>query len=653
TLPNQMPVSGYEGQGLVNSFFRGDGTTGTLLSPEFAVSRRYVSFLIGGGGFPGKTCMELLVEGKVVRSATGPNTQSGGSERLEPQYWDVAEFAGRPARLRIVDDATGGWGHINVDQIVLTDSRPAVPLANASRELQLRQRYLVLPVKNGAPKRRMSLVVDGRTAREFEIELADGAPDFRVFLDLAPFRGKTGVLRVDRLPEGSGALQAVMQADEPPGAEGLYQEARRPQFHFTSRRGWLNDPNGLVYSAGEWHLFYQHNPYGWEWGNMHWGHAVSRDLVHWRELPIALYPRQFGDWAFSGSAVVDRENTSGFRRGGGELLVAAYTSTGRGECIVYSNDRGRTWTEFAGNPVVAHEGRDPRLLWHAPSRRWVMAVYDEQGEKRYIAFYTSPDLKRWQYESRIEGFFECPELFELPVDGSDRLRKWVLHAADGKYVLGTFDGKEFHPEGGKHQLWWGNFYASQTWSSAPGGRRVQIGWGQGISFPGMPFNQQMTVPVELRLATTDAGVRLLAEPVRELRKLRRRERAWKGLTLPPGENPLKGLSGELWEIRSEWEPGDAQSFGFMVRGIPVTYDAARHELTAGRVTAPVELEKGALRLQVLVDRGSIEVFANGGRVAISTAIAPAEGERGLEALARGGRARLRSLNVAELASAGR
>ena len=216
---------------------------------------------------------------------------------------------------------------------------------------------------------------------------------------------------------------------------------------------------------------------------MHWGHAVSRDLVHWTELPIALYPSEYGDWCFSGSGVVDRRNTSGFGSATRRPLVAAFTSTARGECIVFSNDRGRTWTEYEGNPVVRHAGRDPRLLWHEPTKRWVMAVYDETAGARSIAFHSSPDLKKWSFESRIDGFFECPELFELAVGGDACSRLWVLYGADGEYRLGNFDGHRFTPETGKLRLWHGNFYASQTFSDTPDGRRIQIGWGKASRFP--------------------------------------------------------------------------------------------------------------------------------------------------------------------------
>ena len=321
--------------------------------------------------------------------------------------------------------------------------------AEEVRELVLQSKYLNLPVKNGVAKRRMSLAIDGRIVREFEIELAEGEPDFWVFLDVSMFRGKTASLRVTSSGQDSGALRAIVPSDTIQGAEDLYREKHRPQFHFSSRRGWNNDSNGLVFYQGEYHLYYQHNPYGWNWGNMHWGHAVSTDLVHWQELPIALYPQKFGDWCFSGSAVVDADNTAGFKTGREDVIVAAYTSTGRGECIAYSNDRGRTFTDYPGNPVVKHKGRDPKVIWYTPGRHWVMAVYDERDKSRGIAFYTSPNLKDWQFRSRIDGFYECPELFELPVDGDRNNKRWIVHAGDGNYVVGRFDGKTFTAESGQ------------------------------------------------------------------------------------------------------------------------------------------------------------------------------------------------------------
>ncbi|HVU90037.1 MAG TPA: glycoside hydrolase family 32 protein [Pirellulales bacterium] len=669
TLANQMAVSGYEGKGLVNSYLGGDGTQGTLTSPPFKIERRYINFLVGGGHHPTETCIDLLVDGRVVDSATGP-AAGGGNEHLEWHTFDVRQLADKEAVIQLVDRNTGGWGHVLVDQITQSDERLAAE--PAMRELPITARYLNLPVRTGAAPRHVRLEVEGRTVRELDVELADaikpegksvaaplamrprirpGALSLWAPVDLNEYRGKTLRIEVAALPKESQALELASLDDEPRVLAPVYHEKLRPQFHFTSRRGWLNDPNGLVYVAGKWHLFYQHNPYGWHWGNMHWGHAVSDDLIAWHELPLALTPHRYGDWCFSGSAVVDAENTSGFKKGDGDLLVLAYTSTGRGECIAYSNDEGLTWTEFEGNPVVRHQGRDPRLLGHAPSNRWVMAVYDETDGKRWIAFYTSADLKVWEFASRIEGFFECPDLFEIASDDDESLSRWVLHAADGKYVLGKFDGRVFTPETEKQQLWHGNFYAAQTYSNAPDGRRVQIGWAQGIAFPDMPFNQQMTIPVDLLLRATPAGPRLFAWPVDESESLRSMLHAFADIRVAPDENPLEDTSGELFDIEAEIDLGDVQECGFVIRGAPVTYNVERHEIACGAQKAPLAAEDNVIRLRLLADRGSIELFGNGGQMALSAAATLEADNRKLEFFVRGGRARVRSLTVYELRSA--
>ena len=484
----------------------------------------------------------------------------------------------------------------------------------ATRELVVEKPFLNLPVKNHAPKHRVKLLVDGQVAREFEIELAERDPDFWVFLDLAPFQGKRAVIQVDGLAPDSTSLSAIEQSDRIKGREDLYREALRPQFHFSSRRGWNNDPNGLVYYRGEYHLFYQHNPYGWDWGNMHWGHAVSADLVHWQELPIAIYPRQFDDWVFSGSAVVDGANTAGFKTGREAPLVAAYTSTGRGECIAYSNDRGRTWTDFSGDPVVRHQGRDPRLLWHSPTKRWVMAVYDELDGKRWIALYTSTDLKQWKFESRVEGFFECPDFFELPVDGKPARKLWVLTAGSSEYMLGTFDGHQFTPQTPKLPGHRGNaFYAAQTYSDIPArdGRRIQIGWGQ-VATPGMPFNQMMMFPCELTLRSTADGPRLCFQPVKELKSLHAARHAWSRLDLASGTNPLAGIHGDLFDLRAQFTVGHTGEVRLVIRGVPVVYDAAKQELACHDRRNTLPPLNGKVRLQLLVDRTSLEIFGNDG-----------------------------------------
>ncbi|NLX54264.1 MAG: 2,6-beta-D-fructofuranosidase [Planctomycetaceae bacterium] len=658
TLPNQMDVSGYEGQGLVNSYFKGDNATGTLTSPPLTIQRRYINFLLGGGRYPGETCINLLVDGQVVRTATGPNDRPGGTERLDWYTWDVQDLVGQQAVIQIVDQRQGGWGHINVDQLVQSNrKRQAEP---QSRRLVMAQRYLHLPVRNGAAVVRMKVTVGNTIVDDFDIELAPGAPSFWAFLDMAQYQGQEAVIEVDRLPGDSQGLAQVRQDDAIPGAATLYQEKYRPQFHFSPCVGWNNDPNGLVFYKGEWHLYFQHNPYGWNWGNMHWGHAVSTDLVHWTQLPIAIYPHQFGDWAFSGGAVVDRDNTAGFKSGTEDVIVASYTSTGRGEVIAYSNDRGRTFADYEGNPVVKHQGRDPKIIWYEPGQHWVMAVYDEEGAgdqlQQRIAFYTSTDLKSWTLQSKLDRYFECPEIFELPVDGNSQNTRWVVYAADGAYQLGRFDGKTFTPDQPeKTRFNWGNcFYASQTYSNVPpeDGRRIQIAWGQ-IGHPDMPFNQQMNFPVELTLRTTEEGVRLCANPVREVSRLHGKSFALERIMLTDGANPLAGKRGELLHIQAVLEPGDAQQVVLDLRGAQIVYDAAAQTLSCRDKQAPLPAVDGCVQLEILVDRLSIEIFGNGGRIYMPMGMVLDVDNTSLGITAQGGTATIRSLTVHEMQSAWR
>ncbi len=615
-LPGQMNVEGFEGKRLVNSFHKGDQSTGTLTSPPFVIERRFLNFLIGGGAHPG-TRIDLLVDGKIVQTASGPNDQPGGSERLEWQTWDVSNLGGQQAVLRIVDEHRGGWGHINIDQIVQSDvKRMAEP---ARWEIAVTRKYLWLPVRTGLPKQRIRMKVGDQVVREFEIELASEPAEFHAFADISAFAGKTIIIEGQR--RGDGPLPVIEQHGELPAAGELYNEPLRPQFHFTSRRGWLNDPNGLVRHGGVYHLYYQHNPYGHGWGNMHWGHATSPDLFRWSEQPIGIYPRKFGDWAFSGSAVIDKQNASGFGTKEKPPLVGAYTSTGRGECIVYSNDGGRTWTEYEGNPVVRHVGRDPRLLYHAPSKQWVMALYNELDGKRWITFHTSPDLKSWTFGSRIEGFYECPDLVELPLDGVKSQTRWVLYGADAAYVVGSFDGKTFTPEGGhatKHRVWHGNYYAAQTFSNAPDGRCIQIGWANGIVFPGMPFNQQMAVPVDLTLRSTKEGPRLFASPVKELDSLQTDAKAVDDVEIDPGKS--KTFETASTEMRVKCRGVKLPSAGelvWKVGGEKVVCRAEGRKLQVRDVIVSLPKSAEQIDLDILLDRRSIEVFVNGGEIAIS------------------------------------
>ncbi|MGC8988757.1 MAG: glycoside hydrolase family 32 protein [Verrucomicrobiia bacterium] len=657
TLPGQMTVTGFKGSGLVNSFYGGDGSVGTLTSPAFTVQRKYISFLIGGGKDSERTCMNLLINGEIVRNATGPNDKPGGSERLEPEFWDVSEFIGKTAVIRIVDSATGGWGHVNVDHIIQTDQRPPGMRRNAKTTFNAEKRYLNFPIKNGAVKRTVTVTVDGQPVVANEIELADADPDWWAFMDISDWRGKTISVTVDKLPDDSNAIVQIEQSDVIKGGENLYREPLRGQFHFSSKRGWNNDPNGLVFYNGEYHLFYQHNPYGWSWGNMHWGHAVSRDLVHWQELPDALAPDRLGPM-FSGSAVVDWQNTTGFGRNGQPPLILIYTAAGNPtvQCIAFSLD-GRRFTKFDANPVlnqITAGNRDPKVFWHAPSKKWIMTLYVELNRTHTIHFFSSPDLKNWTYMSHTEGFFECPDFFELPVDGNPADKKWVLAAASSEYMIGTFDGTRFVPETPKLPGHRGRgFYAAQTFSDIPqsDGRRIQIGWFQ-TETRGMPFNQSMTVPLELKLASTTQGPRLTWSPVKELHILRTNTHVFRSTKLTPeSPNPLANAKAELVEIRAGFEPDNQSILLVTVRGAEISYDARTQKLIVNDHAAPAPLLNGRQNLVIYCDRTGLEVFASGGLTYVPMPFQPPHNNLSLSLKTTNGFVNIISLEVHNLDSA--
>jgi sucrose-6-phosphate hydrolase SacC (GH32 family) len=445
----------------------------------------------------------------------------------------------------------------------------------------------------------------------------------------------------------------------------LYDETHRPQFHFTPKRNWTNDPNGLVYYQGEYHLFFQHNPVSVRWGNMTWGHAVSPDLVHWEQLANAIEPDELGT-VFSGSAVVDWRNTAGFQQGDEKALVAFFTSAGDHapqlrpftQSIAYSVDRGRSWTRYAGNPVLGHiraHNRDPKVIWHEPSGRWVMALYLDGCD---YALYGSADLKRWQHLSDIhlEGASECPDFFPLPVDGDPAAVRWVFWGGNGSYAVGAFDGRTFVPEGPVRRSELGaNGYAAQSWSDLPpeDGRRIQISWMSGGRYPAMPFNQQMSFPVALSLDSSAGGVRLYRWPVQEIERLRVGRHAWCEESLLEGKDLIPETSSELFDIEMEVDPGQAQAFGVWVRGLDLCCDVRQGTISFLDRNAPLPVVHGRVHLRTLVDRTSLEVFADQGQVSMSSCFLPEASDHPLVFYSRGGSAQLISLAVHELRSAWR
>jgi fructan beta-fructosidase len=653
TLPNQQTVDGYLGNGLVNTYLNGDGTTGTLTSPPFTIQRNYIKFLIGGGNHRGQTCINLVIGGQIVRSAVG----MGDREHLDWLQWNVSAFAGQTAQIQIVDSYTGGWGHINVDQIIETDQ-------SLSCVFVAQQHYLNLPVQLSATNHLVELITNGIVSREFNIGLAvsNAVPDFYAFVDLTPLPAQEVLVRIDSQLATTNQLVTFLQSNNIITSVPIYQETLRPVYHYTARRGWNNDANGMVYANGEYHLCYQHNPYGCVWGNMSWGNAVSTDLVHWTELPEALYPDNLGT-EFSGSAVVDWNDSAGF---GTNALVAFLCSAG-GESrmsigqpftqsMAYSLDQGQTWAKYTNNPVIPNmegDNRDPKVIWYAPGNKWVMALYLNNND---FGFFSSTNLTNWIQTSTFTfpGAIECPELFPLPLDGNTNNLQWIFWAGGGQYDVGLFNGNTFTPQHGPFYLNAGNdFYAAQTFNNVPvsDGRRILMAWASSGNYPNMPFNGGMTFPIELTLVTVGGSPLMYANPMREIAQLRTSTNSWPAQALASWGNVLSGTTGEAYELDAQFEPGTASGLTFMLAGTPVTYNCLRQQLSCEGMTNALSPVNGAITLQFLVDRGTLEIYANNGLVYMPMSVTPKAGAQSISLVASGTGAQLLSLNLYDLGSA--
>lgn len=651
TLSNQMTVGGFQGKGLVNSFNGGDDSTGTLTSPSFKIQRKFLTFLIGGGGWQGETCINLQVDGKVVRTATGPNTQSGGSEWLEPVAWDMTEFAGRDAVITIVDTRKGGWGHINIDQIMQTDNRGDIPLAGTpkpplqehTRSLQITADFLQLPLmhredgqKPGLEK--LSIEAGGKLLRYMHVEFPKPGqePDFWYSADLREFKGQTVTLRY-KSQDAEVLNRLTLSNKEQPDSK-VYKTEYRPRFHFSPRVGWMNDINGSYYQNGLYHIFYQYNPVTTSRGagfDMHWGHAVSKDLVHWEDWPVALFPNAVGQ-CYSGTTVMQQQPLPGLNEGvklPAPVIFFAATEP-FSQHIATTPDGGRTWKRFPGNPVVPNMGegdRDPKVFWHAASQHYIMILY--VGRPDTYRILRSPDLVHWEQTSTLADWFECPEFIPVksPVTGEELMLLYGGHHSrrdspdpidsNSCYQLGRFDGKTFTPITKVRKAHLGpNFYAALVFTNEPKGRAVMMGWAQGTRFPGENFNQCATVPVLMQLKAIAGEDKLCFEPVEELNALREKPLIQlRNVTVAEANTRLQGLTREApLDVVLRLRPTGQGSVTATVRNITFTYDPATKTLKRGNESTP--LHPGAsLDARFLMDRGLVESFWNGGEAAYTIA----------------------------------
>lgn len=487
--------------------------------------------------------------------------------------------------------------------------------------LKITKRYLNLPVSQTQNRASMQFKMQGKQERSFKIRLAADKPDYWVFCDMTALQGKTITISYDGNTAG---LSKIYQDDTIAGQDSLYKEKNRPQYHFSTRRGWINDPNGMIFYEGEYHLFYQHNPYEREWENMSWGHAVSKDMVYWEELPTALFPDSMGTM-FSGSTVIDYANTAGFNKGTTPAMVAFFTVDNpekQIQCMAYSLDKGRTWTKYAKNPLIdskakwnSKDTRDPRVFWYKPGNHWVMVLNERDGH----SIYTSKNLREWAFESHLTGFWECPDLFELPIDGDKNKTKWVMYGASATYMIGDFDGKTFKPESGKHYYTTGSIYAAQTFANMPesDSRRIQIGWGR-IPQPGMPFNNMMLLPTELQLRTTKNGVRLFSVPAKETEQLFTPVQQRSSLSASEANEQLKSFNQlDRFRLKTTIKLSHATSAGLSLVGQRILDYDLNSNLVNGVFYSPENMTSMEVTADIYVDRTSIEVFIDSGAYSYS------------------------------------
>lgn len=465
----------------------------------------------------------------------------------------------------------------------------------------------------------------------------------------------------------------------------------RPHYHFTPQQNFMNDPNGLVFYDGEYHLFYQHNPFGDVWGHISWGHAVSHDRVHWGHLHVALYEED-GIMIFSGSAVVDWQNTSGLGVNGEPPLIAVYTghtSKEQTQNLAYSHDRGRTWTKYTGNPIIAigaQEFRDPKVFWYEPTQKWIMVTV--LADQFKVRFDDSPDLKNWTYLSdfgpagAVDGVWECPDLFPLPIEDQPEQRKWVLKVdalkgTGAQYFIGDFNGKCFTSDAADDQILrvdYGNdFYAAQSWSDMPDRRLIWVGWINNWEYanaiPTSPWRGLFSIPRELHLRGYSEGLRLIQEPIKELTELRQPLYHANDTDIAAINSQLTELKiGIAGEIQVEFALGTAREFGIKVcigdaDETVIGYDAQMQEIFLDRLSSGdsafsekfagvhrghLAPQQGKISMHIFIDSCSVEVFANDGRAVISDLIFPNTQNADMEFYARDGDVHLNKVDVWKL-----
>lgn len=557
-------------------------------------------------------------------------------------------------------------------------------------------KYLILPVQESNDEATVNVLVDGKTDKTLSVRLAKSKVDYTVPLKIEDYKGKKVLLNVVTSQSRSSVREAKEDAcwqniSVSDTFDTSNREKFRPAYHHTPLYGWMNDPNGMFYKDGEWHLCYQWNPYGSKWQNLSWGHSVSRDLIHWEHRPDAVIEPDGLGMIFSGSSAVDRSGSAGF---GKVAVVAMYTSAAASQIqsLAWSDDNGETFTKYDGNPVLTldSEARDPNMFWDAERNVWILVLAHALDHEMLI--FSSPDMKDWTLESSFgrglgaqDGVWECPDLFELPVNGESG-KKWVLlcnlnpggpfGGSATQYFIGDFDGKTFTSDtddSGKVPTKWLDYgkdhYATVSFSDAPDGRRTVIGWMSNWQYapevPTMQFRSANTLPREMGLfRAPDGQLYVSSTPSPEVDALR-------GALVKSVSKTSLGSKArtysipELCEIDMEISPKKAESVEIELSNaagekVVMIYDAKSDSLSFDRcksgivdfsqdfpavTVSPAYTDGDKVGLRIFIDRSSIEVFGKDGRFAMTNLVFPNSPYSRLSVRATGGSARLSDLKI--------
>ncbi len=575
-------------------------------------------------------------------------------------------------------------------------------------------KYLILPIQESCNEGKVKLDTGSPADMAMDVRLAVDSVEYYVPFAL-PQGVKEAVVTIGRVAANAVCWDNISLADTFDTSNTDYY---RPEYHHTPLYGWMNDANGLVYKDGEYHLYFQYNPYGSKWGNMHWGHSVSKDLVHWQHLDPAIARDTLGH-IFSGSTVIDKNNSAGY---GKDAMIAFYTSAsdehGQIQCMAYSNDNGRTYTKYEKNPILTpfdglKDFRDPKVFWYEPAQKWYMIVSADKN----MRFYSSTDLKQWEYLSQFgEGYgvqpnqFECPDFIQLPVDGNKDNMKWVMivninpgcpfGGSATEYFIGDFDGKEFKCDTDKSVTKWLDFgkdhYATVCFSNK-GDRIIAVPWMSNWQYANVtPIRQYRganALPRELSLYTKNGEIYMAANVVKETEALRKSTRNIESISVE-GETVIDSITDGLnsgVELEMDIVPGKAQTVGFDIMNAKGEKTKIYLDLKSGRAVmdrtesgliafgekaephfkenhdrrktesinyindfalgtwAPLSLCEGkSYHLNVFVDKCSVELFVDGGRIAMTNLVFPTEVYNSLRFYTEGGKAEVKNLSIHKL-----